>query len=289
MKMDGILVVNRVKPHTDFRGRLGSGILKMLVVGLGKRAGASAFHRAAIQFGYEKVLRSYAKIILDSAPILGGLAIVENACHETDHLQFVPAERAIQEEEELFLKARSLMPGLPLDDLDLLIVDRMGKNISGAGMDPNIVGRGVHGYSTDFSTQTEAPRIKRIMVRDLTPESHGNAIGVGMADYTTSRLVRAMDPRTSFVNAITAMTMNGAKVPIHFETDREVIQWALSSLVVEDTRHARILRISDTLNLDRMLASEALIGEARSHERIRLLGEPESLDFDADGQLMEMF
>jgi hypothetical protein len=238
-QLDGVLVLNRIKPHTDFKGNLGSGILKMLVVGLGKRDGASAFHRAAIQFGYEKVLRHYASILIEKMPVIGGLGIIENALHETNQISFVPAETAIEDEGKLYEAALELMPRLPFDDLDLLIVDRIGKNISGAGLDPNIVGRGVHGYSTDFSLQKEFPRIKRIMVRELTPESHGNAIGIGMADFTTSRLVRSMDPKTSFVNAVTAMTMNGAKVPIHFETDQEVIQWALSSLVVSDTRQNR--------------------------------------------------
>jgi hypothetical protein len=191
----------------------------------------------------------------------------------------------VKEEEKLFQTARDLMPRLPFDDLDLLIVDSIGKNISGSGMDPNIIGRGVHGYSTDFSQQNDFPRIKRIMVRDLTPESHGNAIGIGMADYTTSRLVRAMDPRTSFVNAVTAMTMNGAKVPIYFESDREVIQWALSSVLVADKKESRILRIRDTLNLNWMEASESLLREARSHDQVRILGDPEEMAFDAQGKL----
>ena len=287
-KLDGVLLLNRIKPHTDFKGTLGSGLLKMLVVGLGKRDGASAFHRAAIQFGYETVLRKYATRLLEKMPVIGGLGIVENALHETDQVSFIPSESAFLEEEKLFAKAQQLMPRLPFDHLDLLIVDRIGKNISGAGMDPNIIGRGVHGYYTDFSQQTDFPRIKRIMVRELTPESHGNAIGVGMADFTTSRLIRCMDPKTSFVNAVTAMTMNGAKMPIHFETDREVIQWALSSLVVSDMRQARILRIRDTLNLDRMEASDALLKEAKSHPQVHLMGEPASMAFDLNGNLEEM-
>ncbi|MDG1892997.1 MAG: hypothetical protein P8L18_16965 [Verrucomicrobiota bacterium] len=283
--LDGVLVINRVKPHTDFKGSLGSGILKMLVVGLGKRDGASAFHRASIQFGYEKVLRDSARLLLSQMPVLGGLAIVENAYHQTQELAFVPSESAVEAEEALFKKAHRLMPSLPFDDLDLLIVDRIGKNISGSGMDPNVIGRGVHGYSTNFGEQTESPHIKRIVVRDLTPESRGNAIGIGMADFTTARLVNAMQNRTSFVNAVTAMTMNGAKVPVHFETDQEVIQWALSSLVIKDTRQARVLRIRDTLNLERMQASESLLRETTCRERIKVLGEPLEMIFDQLGCL----
>lgn len=287
-QLDGIIVLNRIKPHTDFKGNLGSGILKMLVVGLGKRDGASGFHRAAIQFGYEKVLRHYASILIEKMPVIGGLGIVENALHETDQVTFVPAETAIEVESELYEEALKLMPKLPFDDLDLLIVDRIGKNISGAGLDPNIVGRGVHGYSTDFSVQREFPRIKRIMVRELTPESHGNAIGIGMVDFTTSRLVRSMDPKTSFLNAVTAMTMNGAKVPIHFETDQEVIQWALSSLVVSDTRQSRVLRIRDTLTLDIMEASEHLLKDAKTNAPVIIKGEPATMEFDINGNLKEI-
>ncbi len=287
-QLDGVIILNRIKPHTDFKGQLGSGILKMLVVGLGKRDGASAFHRASIQFGYEQVLRNYAEILLQKMPVIGGVGIVENALHQTDRIQFIPSETAIKDEEVLFQSAFELMPRLPFDDLDLLIVDRIGKNISGSGMDPNIVGRGVHGYSTDFSKQKEFPRIKRILVRSLTPESHGNAIGIGMADFTTSRLVRCMDPKTSFVNAVTAMTMNGAKIPIHFESDQEVIQWALSSLVVPDTQQSRILRIKDTLHLDDMEASENLLSEAKSNPQLVLKGEPVSFEFDQEGNLPEL-
>ena len=287
-QLDGVLVLNRIKPHTDFKGGLGSGILKMLVVGLGKRDGASAFHRAAIQFGYENVLCQYASILIDKMPVIGGLGIIENALHETDQVAFVPVETAIEDEGRLLAKAKDLMPRLPFDDLDLLIVDRIGKDISGSGMDPNIVGRSVHGFSTDFSLQKDFPRIKRIMVRSLTPDSHGNAIGVGMADFTTSRLVRSMNPKISFVNAVTAMTMNGTKVPIHFETDQEVIQWALSSLVVPDTRQSRVLRIKDTLHLDVMEASEHLLNDARTNPQVTLEGEPAVMEFDSNRNLMDL-
>ena len=155
-------------------------------------------------------------------------------------------------------------------------------------MDPNIIGRGVHGYSTHFVEQPQHPRIKRIMVRELSPESHGNAIGIGMADFTTSRLVRSMDHATTFVNAVTAMTLNGAKVPIHFEKDVDVIRWALSSLTQNTSKEARILRIQDTLNLDVMEGSESLLQEAKSHAGLKLMKGPIPMRFDSDGNCVPM-
>jgi len=287
-QVDAVVMINRVKPHTDFKGSLGSGLLKMLVVGLGKREGAAGFHRAAMQHGYENVLRAHAEHILRAMPIAGGLAILENARHERHSLHGVHAKVMVEQEEELFKIAAGLMPRLPSDDLDLLIVDQIGKNLSGSGMDPNIIGRGVHGYSTHFAEQPDSPRIKRIMVRDLSAESHGNAIGIGMADFTTSRLVRAMNKPMTFVNAMTAMTLNGAKIPIHFERDDEVIQWALDTLVDAVNAGPRVLRIRDTLNLDFMEASEALLPELQSREEIKILSPLEVMAFNQEGQLKDL-
>ena len=185
---DGIVVINRVKPHTDFAGRFGSGILKMTSIGLGKHTGASTVHAAAMTLGYERVIRTVARRIIETAPILASVAILEGPRHETAKIEVLRPAEIEPREEELYAEARSLMPRLPFDDVDLLIVDRMGKNISGTGMDPNIIGRGAHGYSTLFSEQRSAalgfPVIRRVFVRELTPESHGNAIGIGLADFT---------------------------------------------------------------------------------------------------------
>ncbi len=287
-QLDGVLVVNRIKPHTDFKGMVGSGLMKMLVVGLGKREGASAFHRSSLEHGYETILRAHAAKILETMPVLGGIAVIENARHDTESVHPVKAEELLEQEACLFQRSKALMPALPFDDIDLLIVDRMGKNLSGSGMDPNIIGRGVHGYSTHFAEQPQHPRIKRIMVRELSPESHGNAIGIGMADFTTSRLVRSMDHATTFVNAVTAMTLNGAKVPIHFEKDVDVIRWALSSLTQNVSKEARILRIRDTLNLDVMEGSVPLLQEAKTHAGLKLLEEPFPMRFDADGNCLPL-
>ena len=287
-RADGVVIINRVKPHTDFGGCLGSGILKMMVVGLGKRVGAANFHACASRRGYEAVLRASARVTLRSAPILCGVAIVENQRHETAKLQVIlPAEMEAREL-ELFAQAREWMPKLPFQDLDFLIVDRLGKNISGAGMDPNVIGRGVHGYSSLLGDRSASPVIRRLLVRDLTPETHGNAIGIGMADLTTSRLVRSIDQRVTAINALTALTLQCAKIPIHFETDREAISRALDSLALGDPREARVVRIADTLSLEHLEVSEAYLGTVRARRDLVALGEPQEMSFDAQSNLMPL-
>ena len=287
-RADGVVIINRVKPHTDFGGCLGSGILKMMVVGLGKRVGAANFHACASRRGYEAVLRASARVTLRSAPILCGVAIVENQRHETAKLQVILPDEMEARELELFAQARDWMPKLPFQDLDFLIVDRLGKNISGAGMDPNVIGRGVHGYSSLLGDRSASPVIRRLLVRDLTPETHGNAIGIGMADLTTSRLVRSIDQRVTAINALTALTLQCAKIPIHFETDREAISRALDSLALGDPREARVVRIADTLSLEHLEVSEAYLGTVRARRDLVALNEPQEMSFDAQSNLMPL-
>ena len=284
---DGIVLVNRIKPHTDFFGTLGSGLVKMSVIGLGKRTGATAMHQAAMHLGYERVIRSMASVLLQNAPVLGGLAILENQFHDTARLLVLPREEIETAEDALLAESRALMPLLPFEEIDLLIVDRIGKNISGAGMDPNVTGRSIHGYSSMLAREERpAPFTRRIFVRGLTPETHGNAIGIGLADFTTTRLVRAMDQRATFINALTAMTPQSAKVPIHFATDREALDRALDSLALPDRRPARIVRIADTLSLAEIEVSESLAPEVRRHALLTVLDEPHDILFDADGNLL---
>lgn len=286
LEADGILVVNRVKPHTDFVGALGSGLLKMLVVGLGKHAGAARFHRAAQCLGYEATLRETARVILRSAPILGGLALIEDAFHQTARIAALRPDDFERGEEQLLLEARELMPGLPFEEIDLLIVDRIGKNISGTGMDSNVIGRSVHGYSTLFAEQAGgSPRVKRIFVRDLTPETHGNSIGIGMADITTTRLIEATNREITAVNALTSMTPSSAKLPIAFSSDREAIAAALASLALENTRQCRLIRIRDTLDLESLVASEAYLDAASQRPDQTPESTSEDMNFDATGNL----
>jgi hypothetical protein len=283
---DGIVLINRVKPHTDFSGELGSGLLKMAVVGLGKRAGAAAMHLAASELGHERAIRTMAGGLIRETPLLGGVAILENQFHETARIAVLPRAEMETGEDALLVEARRLMPLLPFDEIDLLIVDRIGKNISGTGMDPNVIMRSIDGYSSHLKREGRpSPFIRRIFVRDLTPETHGNAIGIGLADITTTRLARAMDPRITFVNSMTALTPQSAKLPVYFDTDREAIERALASLPLDDPTAARIARIADTLSLVEMELSEPLWAEVKARPDFTALGEARAMNFGADGNL----
>jgi Lactate racemase N-terminal domain len=284
---DGILLINRIKPHTDFFGTLGSGLLKMCVIGLGKRTGATTMHLAATQWGYEKVIRNMASVIIEHAPILGGIGIIENQFHETARIVAINREEMETAEDELLLEAKSLMPSLPFEEIDLLIIDRIGKNISGAGMDPNIVNRSVHGYnSLPMRDGHSAPFIRRIFVRGLTPETHGNAIGIGMADATTNRLVRDMDLKKTSINSLTALTPQSAKLPIAFASDRDAIETMLLSLPLAEVRDARIVRIADTLSLADMEISEALWHEVKENSKLIAASELSSFRFNEAGDFV---
>jgi len=284
---DGILIINRIKPHTDFSGTIGSGLLKMCVIGLGKHAGAAAMHRAASWIGHERSIRGMADVIIARAPLLGGIAILENAFHETARIVAIPREAMATAEESLLEEARGLMPLLPFEEVDLLVVDWIGKNISGAGLDPNVTNRWVQGYIGGLMREDRpAPFLRRIFVRDVTPESHGNAIGIGLADVTTTRLVRAMDLRATSINALTSLTPQSAKIPIAFDTDREAIARTLGSLALADpARQARVARIESTLSLAEMDVSDALWAEAKSRPTLTAIGEPKEMEFDATGNL----
>jgi hypothetical protein len=287
LRSDGIVLINRVKPHTDFQGTLGSGVVKMSVIGLGKRTGAAICHGAATRLGYEYTLRSIARVMLRTAPILCGVAIVENQFHDTARIVVLNRDDIKEREKELLEEARRLMPRLPFDDIDLLIVDRIGKNISGSGMDPNITGRWVHGYSTSLGSDNQAkPMIRRIFVRDVTPETHGNAIGIGFADITTTRLVNAMDKQATYINALTSLTPNGAKIPIHFDTDRECVAQALASLALSDMRQAKVVRITDTLSLANLEASEAYANLVKQRGDLEVIDEPDEMRFDETNNLL---
>jgi hypothetical protein len=287
LQADGIVVINRVKPHTDFHGALGSGIHKMLTIGFGKHAGAANAHRAAMRMGHEKVIREFAGVILKSVPVLCGVAIIEDQHHETAEVNVIKPENLASEENILLEKSRALMPRLPLEEIDLLIVDEIGKEISGTGMDTNVIGRGILGYSATLSSNDErSPRIFRIFVRDLSKHTNGNGIGIGLADFTTTRLVRELDLQSTYINALTSLGLPTVNIPIHFETDRETIQHAIASLASDRPERLRIVRISDTLNLERLLVSESCIETLRGDPSVTIAGEPMPMQFDGSGNLL---
>lgn len=284
LRSDGIIIINRIKPHTDFSGTIGSGITKMMVIGLGKQRGAATCHGAALRCGFEQVLRAAGDLILAQAPILCGVAIVEDPYHDTALIEVIPGAEITGREEVLLMQAASLMPHLPFEQIDLLIVDEMGKNISGAGLDPNVIGRSVHGYS---SLPTQPTPVTRIFVRDLSRESHGNAIGLGLADFSTSRLVRAIDWQVTATNALTSLTLQSAKIPIHYETDREVIAVALQSLC-SDPQNARVVRIRDTLSLALCEVSMAFEEEIGCRQDVERMCPYRDMEFDEDGNLTKL-
>ena len=285
MEADGVVLINRIKPHTDFSGSFGSGLMKMCVIGLGKHRGAIAMHAAASRLGHETCIRAAARVILAKAPILGGLALIEDQNHQTAAMEVVAAADFETREAVLFQKAKELMPKLPFDEIDLLIVDEMGKDISGSGMDTNVIGRSVQGYMTSLipPENGERPHIYRIFVRGLTPASDGNAVGVGMADFITTRFAEAIKKSPTYINSLTSLTPYMAKIPIHFDSDRECVERALTSLALPDGSKARVVRIANTLALKRFQVSESC-----KLDGLEAMGDWREMTFNQAGNLDEL-
>jgi hypothetical protein len=289
LQSDGVVVINRIKPHTDFRGALGSGIQKMLTIGFGKHVGAANAHRAAAHVGHEMVIREFAGVILEKVPVSCGIAIVEDQYHQTSEIKVLPPCAIASEEPLLLEKARSLMPRLPLDEIDLLIVDQIGKEISGTGMDTNIIGRDITGYTTSLHPSNPVtPHISRIFVRELTPATCGNGIGIGLADFTTDRAVRALDLKYMYTNATTSIGLHPAKIPIHYESDREAIQEAMSTLACPRPDKARIVRIANTLRLERILVSESCSKLLEGSPGVTFTKQSHDMQFDQAGNLLPL-
>lgn len=279
LEADAVMLVNRVKPHTTFDAPIESGLLKMLVIGLGKEAGASACHRAIHRLGFLRVVTSAARVLLPRLRLVAGVALVENAHEATALVEAVRPDHLETRERDLLVRARRWMGRLPVDVVDLLIVDEMGKNVSGSGMDTNVIGRKPEGGADG------APRVKRVFVRGLTADTHGNAYGVGFADFTTDRLVDAMDYRTTAINCLAAAHPEAGVVPLHFATDREAIDAALATAGVEDPSTARVVRIASTLRLEDVQVSEACVGALAGREDVAVVERPRALVFDAAGNL----
>ena len=281
---DGIIVVGRVKPHTDFKGRIESGLMKMMAIGLGKQKGAETIHGRGPD-GYHRLIPEAARMMMRRAPIILGLAIVENARHEIAMVKALEPQEIEAEEERLLVRAKELMARLPFEEIDVLIVDEIGKNISGTGMDTNVIGR----FWLPGEAEPRAPRIRRIVVLDLSEETHGNAIGIGLADFTTARVFSKIDYQETFVNSLTACSPETARMPIHLPSDREAIAMALRTCWLADPKDARVVRIRNTLELERFWISESLLEAVRMDrelsERIEVLGEPREFQFDVLGNL----
>jgi hypothetical protein len=282
---DGIILVNRVKPHTDFKDRIESGLMKLTVIGLGKQKGAETLHSHGME-GYHSYLPRVARYIIHRLPIVLGLAIVENARHEIALIKAILPGEIEEQEAKLLEKAKQLMPRIPFQEIDVLIVDEIGKNISGAGMDPNVTGR--------FVSPLERPpgslNAKVVVVLGLTEEADGNVAGIGFADLTTRRLFDKIDFETTFVNGLTNGFPQCCKIPVFLSSDRAAIETGLRIIHPPvDIDKVRVVRIRNTLDLEHLWVSENLLEELRSRadltERVTVVGQPEDTMFDVLGNI----
>ena len=276
---DALILLNRIKPHTDFDSEAaGSGLLKMSAIGLGKIEGAFTCHWAASTLGHERVIREVSAVVLARLPRVYGVAVVEDGSHRIGRIALLRGSEMHDREPPLLALARSWMPSLPFDRADVLIVDEIGKDISGTGMDTNVVGRGVD----LLPMQNRRCVVRIIYVRGLTTGSHGNAVGLGLADFVSSRLVDQMDPAITYTNAVSAMTPATARVPMHFPTDEACLRAALRTSAA-DPAGPRLLRIRNTLALDRIVASEAYMPEIEGRDDLSLVVPPGEWRFDRGG------
>jgi len=281
LECDAVILVNRIKPHTSFHGEYESGLLKMLVVGLGGPSGAASFHRCPTA-SLSRAVAEGAAVALRHVRVILGLAVLEDAYDDTRMLVPVFPEQLFELERRLLEESRKHLPGLPSGDLDLLIVDEIGKNFSGTGMDTNVIGR----LRIQGVPEPESPRIKRILVLDVAPGAHGNAYGIGLADFTTTRLVEKMDRGAIYLNAVTSTFVQRAMIPLTCQNDMEAVKSALKSLGTVDTRDARIIRIHNTLHLNEMLVSESVFRDLSHLPSIQIMGPPEEISFDRSGNLL---
>jgi len=281
---DHVFIANRIKPHTMFVGPIESGLHKMMLIGLGKQAGAVLYHRAIKSFTFLEIIRAVGDVVVKRCRVLGGLAIVENAFEETALVEGVPVEKFYEREVELLEKARAWMPRLPLDDIDLLVVDEIGKEISGTGMDTNIVGRKFNDHA---ATADDATNCRRIFIRGLTEKTHGNGTGIGLCEFTNRRTVEALDMESTKVNCITAGHATAAMIPVYYDTDREVVNTALKTLGLIEPPEARVVQIKNTLLLEEMLVSETCLPQLKDNPRVSIISGPFDWEFDGAGNLVD--
>jgi hypothetical protein len=281
---DAVMLVGRVKWHTNFNGRIESGLMKMMAIGMGKFAGAQTYHAHAQRLGLEHVIRAGARHVLQSGKMIGGLAILEDAHHNTARLDAVPADCMERRDEENLALVKSWMPKLPCD-LDVLIVDQMGKTISGTGMDAKVVNRGP---ASEYNPWPGMPSIGRIFVRDLDPETSGNAVGIGLADVTTERLVGQIDWEPTRVNALSSGTTSRIRVPAHFAADRDCLQWVAATTGKLDEAQVTYGWIRNTLRLDRLAVSHNLRVTIEAQPHVAIEDEID-VRWDESGNLVSPF
>jgi len=278
---DHILLLNRVKVHTEFHGKIESGLCKMMAIGFGRYQGAIETHNYAVALGYEKTIREVARVYIEKLPILAGIALVDTPDNRTARVEVVLPENFEKTEEDLLAYSREISVKLPLEDIDVLLVDQLGKNISGAGFDTKVIGRIMNIYEEDL----ESPRITRIVLRDLTPETYGNAIGIGLADFTTQRCVDKIDVNVTNINCITAVTPEKARIPITLPNDKEALQAAFKTIGPKDENNVRLLWIKNTSNIVNLMVSPA-VKDAIPQEKMEVLRGPVKMEFDGEDNLI---
>jgi hypothetical protein len=277
----GVFLIGRVKWHTDFAGKIESGLFKMLAIGLGKFAGAQRYHTYAYRLGLEHVIRTVGRQVLKSGKILGGLAILEDANHHTAQLTAVRVDDMERKEEDLLALAKSWMGRIPVA-LNILILDEIGKNFSGAGMDTKVVNRGVNGEYNPWDT---APRFDRIFLRGLSGHTYGNGVGIGMADVVSDRLLAAIDWNPTRINSLTASTPAAIRTPVHFPTDRECLEKIWPTVGVLDQKQVTIGWIANSLELGVMRITENLRAQIEANPNLKIVGEADDFEFDPVGNL----
>jgi hypothetical protein len=280
---DHVIVCGRVKAHTGFAGEIESGLHKMMLIGLGKHEGAKIYHRAIQDFSFPEIVHAVAAVVLEKCRVACGVAIVENSRDEIGLIEAVAPSDFLDREVELLKLAKTWMGRLPFPRIDLLIVDAIGKDVSGSGMDTNVIGRKFNDHA---ATDRDDVACRRIFVRGLTERSHGNAAGIGAAEFTNERTAAAVDRVATRINVVTGGHPSAGMIPLAFETDREVVEAALSTCGLVDPENARVVQIADTLHLTEMLVSEAFADEVAEREDLVLLGGPFDMPFDDGGNLL---
>jgi hypothetical protein len=282
---DGIVLINRVKPHTNFVGATESGVMKMLAIGLGNQKGAEHYHRLSLLRPQYEIISAAARTLLDRSKFLFGVALLENQHHQTCSLKMADKEHIEQVEAELLKQARVLLPGLPMEQVDLLIVDEMGKDISGEGIDPNVVGRDCCSYGAG----RDSPRITRILVRDLSEATRGSALGIGQADFTLKRLVDKIDFEATAINCLTACCPEAGRVPLTYDNDRQALAAALMTIRPFQPDEVGIVYIKNTLDLRRMMVSQAYAEQLERDPAQVIEAVGKRLEFDLEGMLKSPF
>jgi hypothetical protein len=278
---DHIVVVNRIKSHTKFKAPIESGLMKMMAIGMGKLKGAELYHKAAVQYTFFKIITDAARVVMTKAPVICAVGILENAYGETAKIKALKPAEIESKEKDLLLLSKKMMAKLPFNEIDLLIIDEMGKDISGVGIDPNITGRNRDLLGV-FSHPVE---VKRLFVRDLTDRTKGNAAGIGLADVTTKRLVDKIDYDATYKNCITGISLEKAAVPMYFKNDREAIEVALGSIGLIPAEKSKIVRIKNTLRLDTAEVSEVYAETFQRRPDLEIISGPNAMVFNDKNNL----